>query len=219
MTTPTHSPPSLTHSLLNILLVLIESALALVLRLDSKLRRVAYPLVKNETIVLIRTYLPHTQIYASFTQKGILLDDKLPRGQEPDVIINAYTHELVMALAGHSSDKVDSLQMRGEHGAILEVRQFLLELGVGGIFGSLFGRFGKRHDDSTIDKATQKENKLTELKEQLHQKTQECEQLFSENKRLSTELAEAQGKQNALKIALIIMSLIAFVAIVAHMIW
>lgn len=218
MTTSTHPPSTLTHSLLNILLLLVESMLALVLRFDSKLRQKAYPLVKNDTLVLIRTYLPHTQIYASFTQKGVLLDDKPPRGREPDVIINAYTHELVMALVGHSSEKIDSLQMRGEQSAVLDLRQFLLELGVGGIFGTLFGKFGKK-ETNTHEKNIQKENKLAELAEKLHQKTLECEQLFSENKRLSTELAEYHGKHKALKIALIVMMVITLLAIVSHFIW
>lgn len=218
MTTSTHPPSTLTHSLLNILLLLIESMLALVLRFDGKLRQKAYPLVKNNTLVLIRTYLPHTHIYASFTQKGVLLDDKPPRGHEPDVVINAYTHELVMALIGHSSEKIDALQMRGEQAVVLDLRQFLLELGLGGVFGTLFGRFNKK-DINAEEKAAQKENKLAELTEKLHQKTLECEQLFSDNKRLRTELAEYQGKQKTLKIALIVMAIVAIVAIVANFIW
>lgn len=217
MTTPTPPSVPLTHSLLNVLLVLIESILALVLRLDGKLRRSAYPLVKNETVVLVRTYLPHTQIYATFTQKGVLLDTRLPRGREADVTINAYTHELFMVLVGHNTDKIDALQMRGERGTVNDVRQFLAELGLGGVLGSLLGKFKK--PDDTADKSAQKTEKLAELKEKLHQKTLECEQLFSDNKRLSTELAEAQGKQNALKIALIIVSVVAIFAIVANFIW
>ena len=106
---------TLSHSLLSIILVFIESALTLLLRLDSDLRKAAYPLAKQGTVVCLRLYLPHVQVFATFSYKGVLLDASLPANRsEPDVIINAYSIEILKALATHNSETIDKLQMRGE---------------------------------------------------------------------------------------------------------
>ena len=61
---------TLSHSLLNIILVFIESALTLLLRLDPELRKAAYPLAKQGTVVALRLYLPHVEVFATFNTKG-----------------------------------------------------------------------------------------------------------------------------------------------------
>ncbi|WP_261868760.1 hypothetical protein [Psychrobacter sp. JCM 18901] len=65
---------TLSHSFLNIILVFIESALTLLLRLDPELRKAAYPLAKQGTVVALRLYLPHVEVFATFSTKGVLLD-------------------------------------------------------------------------------------------------------------------------------------------------
>lgn len=142
MTIPHPNPQTspLTHSLLSVVLVLIEAILALVLRLDARLRRVVYPLVKADTLVCIRTYLPHTQVYASFTYKGVLLDIDPPKGRMPDVIINAYSHELFLAVMGGSHDKIDALQMRGNGEHIRLIQIFLSHLGIGSVIETLIAK-------------------------------------------------------------------------------
>lgn len=202
----------LTHSFLSILLVLIEAVLALVLRLDGNLRRIAYPLVKAQTLVCIRTYLPHTQVYASFSSKGVLLDTALPSHRTPDVTINAYSHELFLALAGNNVERIDRLQMRGDGEQITLVRAFLLALGIGGLFGVLFKKFRPKSD---IDGETnhQKQDDIAKLKASLSQKNKEIQLLNSNNSQLSAQLAELQGKYNTIKIALIVMTIITLIAI------
>lgn len=212
-TTPPHSSHSspLSRSLLNILLVLIESVLALVLRFDAKLRRAVYPLVKLETLVCIRTYLPHTQVYATFSYKGILLDDKAPLGHEPDVVINAYTHDIFGAILGQSDEQIDKLQMRGRNEDIRLIKAFLRQIGVGGVIQTIINKFKK--DNKA---ATPPENKLHKLNKQLDEKTRQVQHLQSENKRLSTQLAEMQGKQKTLTIVTVVALIVAIIAIVLY---
>lgn len=210
--TSNHSSP-LSHSVLNILLVLIESVLALVLRFDPKLRRAVYPLVKAETVVAIRTYLPHAQVYATFTYKGVLLDDELPKGREPEIVLNAYTHELFAALLGQNPESIDKLQMRGRAEDIVLLKDFLAQLGVGAVIQNLIGKF-KKDKQTPAEKAVYKENKVATLTAQLDEKTRQAEQLYSENKKLRTELAESQSKQKTMLVAFIVSAIIAFVAII-----
>lgn len=223
MTTPSSSSHTtqvspLTHSFLNILLVLIEASLALVLRLDGNLRRIVYPLVKTETLVCLRTYLPHAQIYASFTYKGVLLDTTAPKNRTPDVTINAYSHELFLSLIGNNIERIDGLQMRGDSEQVAQVRAFLGALGMGGIFGIFFKKFRPKPADST-ETTTKKQNELAELKATLTQKNREIQDLVSENKKLSTQLGELQGKYNAIKITMIVMATITILTIVGMAIW
>lgn len=213
----TSNPTSpLSRSVLNVFLVLIESVLALVLRFDPKLRRVVYPLVKAETLVAIRTYLPHTQVYATFSYKGVLIDDNLPIGREPDVVINAYTHELFAALLGQNPDSIDKIQMRGRASDILLLKDFLAQLGVGAVLTNLLGKFQKEKKTPS-EKAQYKENKIQTLSDELQIQSKKAQQLHSDNQKLRTQLAESQSKQKTLFIAFVVSSVIAFVAIVLRL--
>lgn len=208
----THPTSPLSRSVLNVLLVLIESSLALVLRFDPKLRRAVYPLVKAETVVAIRTYLPHTQVYATFSYKGVLIDDNLPAGRVPDVVINAYTHELFAALLSANTDSIDKLQMRGRAGDIVLLKAFLAQLGVGAVIQNLLGKLQK-------DKPTpaQKEDSLKTLSDKLQEQHKKAQALHSDNQKLRTQLAESQSKQKTLFIAFVVSFLIALIAIVLRL--
>ncbi len=209
----------LSRPLLNVILVLIESILTLVLRFDAQLRQIAYPLAQSGTLVAIRTYLPHTQVYATFSAKGVLLDDELPIGKtEPDVVINAYSFQLANALFGHNPSSIDALQIRGEATQVEHLKAFLLQVGVGGVVQNILNKI-KGKPQTPEQKAEQKENKIAKLTQALAEKTDENERLFIDNRRLGTQLAELQNKQKTTKIALIIMSVVALFAALSHIIW
>lgn len=140
---------TLSHSFLNIILVFIESALTLLLRLDPELRKAAYPLAKQGTVVALRLYLPHVEVFATFSTKGVLLDAQLPVGRsEPDVIINAYSIQIINAMTTHDSETTEKLQMRGESVQVQLVKHFIMQLGLGSLIQGLLQKFsggkGKR---------------------------------------------------------------------------
>lgn len=209
----------LSRSLLNIVLVLIEAVMTLILRFDPSLRRVAYPLVKNDTLVCIRTYLPHTQVYATFTYKGVLLDETLPAGRtRPDVIINAYTHELFTALVTHDVAKIETLQIRGRVEDVLLVKTFLAKMGIGGIVNDLMKRVRPAPDtpEEREIRITKQENDYNKLKTERDEQTRQNERLLAENRRLSIQITELQGKQKASFIAFCVATVVALVAIITH---
>ena len=132
------SQNSISNSLLNIVLVFAESAITLVLRFDANLRKAVYPLAQKSTVVCVRSYLPHTQFYATFTNKGILLDSELPHSAtEPDVVINAYSHQLINSLVSNDVTQINKITMRGGTETVTEVRNFLSQLGVASLFQGL----------------------------------------------------------------------------------
>ncbi|BFM02397.1 hypothetical protein Psyaliredsea_10440 [Psychrobacter alimentarius] len=140
---------TLSHSLLNIILVFIESALTLLLRLDPELRKAAYPLAKQGTVVALRLYLPHVEVFATFSTKGVLLDAELPIGRsEPDVIINAYSVQIINAISTHDSEATEKLQMRGESVQVQLVKQFIMQLGVGNLIRGVIQKFKGGKDKS-----------------------------------------------------------------------
>ena len=200
---------TLSHSFSNIILVFIESALTLLLRLDPELRRAAYPLAKQGTVVALRLYLPHVEIFATFSTKGVLLDAQLPIDRsEPDVIINAYSLQVINAITTHDSETTEKLQMRGESVQVQLVKQFIMQLGLGGLIQGLIKKIkgGKGKSKPTeADLAEKKENYKLRIKEQQTQ----INTLTIKNRELETTVKELQSKQKMLVIvtvaALVIM--------------
>lgn len=196
---------------LNVFLVFLESAITLVLRFDPKLRELAYPLADKDTVVCIRTYLPHTQIYVTFGFRGILLDDRLPPNKtHADIMVNAYSFQLMNVLKSHNQSSVDALQIRGEQADVAEFKAFLVRLGVGGAIQNLLQKFKGEPAPTPQEREQKQENykaKISELENKLAVAT-------TENARLKTALAEMTGKQKSTKTALIIMSIVAIVAVI-----
>lgn len=195
---------TLSHSLLNIILVFIESALTLLLRLDPELRKAAYPLAKQGTVVALRLYLPHVEVFATFSTKGVLLDAELPIGRsEPDVIINAYSIQIINAISTHDSEATEKLQMRGESVQVQLVKQFIMQLGVGNLIRGVVQKFkgGKDKTHPTdAERADKKESYKLRIKEQQTQ----INTLTIKNRELETTLKELQSKQKTLMIVTII---------------
>lgn len=206
---------TLSHSLINIILVFIESALTLLLRLDPELRKAAYPLAKQGTVVCLRLYLPHVEVFATFSHKGVLLDDRLPADrQEPDVIINAYSIQVINAVTTHDSATVDKLQMRGEVIQVQLVKQFILQLGLGsliqGLIKKIKGNKGKsKPSEDELEK--KKENYKLRISEQQTQ----ISVLTIKNRELETTVKELQSKQKLFITTTIIAVLVAIGLIIA----
>lgn len=200
---------TLSHSLLNIILVFIESALTLLLRLDPELRRAAYPLAKQSTVVCVRMYLPHVEVYATFSYKGVLLDANLPVGRtEPDVIINAYSIQVLSALTSHDIETADKLQMRGDSVQVQLVKQFILQMGFGSLIQSIIKKFkagSGKPKPSEAELASKKEDYKHRITEQQTQ----INTLTIKNRELETTVKELQSKQKIWMITAIIAIIVA----------
>lgn len=206
---------TLSHSLLSIILVFIESALTLLLRLDSDLRRAAYPLAKQGTVVCLRLYLPHVQVFATFSNKGVLLDANLPADRsEPDVIINAYSVEIIRAMATHDSQTISKLQMRGESQKVQLVRGFITQVGLGGLIQSLLKKF-KGTEGKGKPSDAEKEEKNSNYKLRITEQQTQINTLTIKNRELETAVKELHSKQKTFMIAAIVAIVIAIGALIA----
>lgn len=206
---------TLSHSLLNIILVFIESALTLLLRLDPALRKAAYPLAKKSTVVCLRLYLPHTEVYATFSYKGVLLDAALPSGRtEPDVIINAYSLQVLNVLTSHSETQLNKLQMRGDVVQVDLVKSFLLQLGLGSLVQSLLKKFKGSHKDTSAD-AEAREQKKNDYKIRIAEQQTQINTLTMKNRELETTVNELNSKHKTLLISTIVAVVIAIAAVIA----
>ena len=206
---------TLSHSFLNIILVFIESALTLLLRLDPELRKAAYPLAKQGTVVALRLYLPHVEVFATFSTKGVLLDSQLPvERSEPDVIINAYSIQVLNAITTHDSETTEKLQMRGESVQVQLVKQFMMQLGVGSLIRGLVKKFkggtGKSHP-TEAEMADKKESYKLRIKEQQTQ----INTLTIKNRELETTVKELQSRQKTLMIITVLAIIIMIGSIIA----
>ncbi|MGP9543520.1 hypothetical protein ACT3QR_00750 [Psychrobacter sp. AOP7-B1-25] len=206
---------TLSHSFLNIILVFIESALTLLLRLDPELRKAAYPLAKQGTVVALRLYLPHVEVFATFNTKGVLLDAQLPIGRsEPDVVINAYSIQVINAITTHDSETTEKLQMRGESIQVQLVKQFIMQLGLASL---IQGLIKKIKGDKTKTKPTEAdlEEKKNNYKLRIKEQQTQINTLTIKNRKLETTVKELQSKQKTLMIVTIIALVVMIGSVVA----
>ncbi|MGO2386697.1 MAG: hypothetical protein ACTH6Z_06140 [Psychrobacter sp.] len=206
---------TLSHSFLNIILVFIESALTLLLRLDPELRKAAYPLAKQGTVVALRLYLPHVEVFATFNTKGVLLDAQLPIGRsEPDVVINAYSIQVINAITTHDSETTEKLQMRGESIQVQLVKQFIMQLGLASL---IQGLIKKIKGDKTKTKPTEAdlEEKKNNYKLRIKEQQTQINTLTIKNRELETTVKELQSKQKTLMIVTVIALVVMIGSVIA----
>ena len=206
---------TLSHSLLNIILVFIESALTLLLRLDPELRKAAYPLAKQSTVVALRLYLPHVEVFATFSTKGVLLDAQLPVGRsEPDVVINAYSIQVINAITTHDRETTEKLQMRGESVQVQLVKQFIMQLGLGSLIQGLIRKI-KGGKGKTKPSDAEMAEKKDHYKERIKEQQTQINTLTIKNRELETTVKELQSKQKTFMIVTVVALVVAVVSIIA----
>ena len=206
---------TLSHSLFNIILVFIESALTLLLRLDPELRKAAYPLAKQSTVVALRLYLPHVEVFATFSTKGVLLDAQLPVGRsEPDVVINAYSIQVINAITTHDRETTEKLQMRGESVQVQLVKQFIMQLGLGSLIQGLIRKI-KGGKGKTKPSDAEMAEKKDHYKERIKEQQTQINTLTIKNRELETTVKELQSKQKTFMIVTVVALVVAVVSIIA----
>ena len=206
---------TLSHSLLNIILVFIESALTLLLRLDPELRKAAYPLAKQGTVVALRLYLPHVEVFATFSTKGVLLDAELPVGRsEPDVVINAYSIQVINAITTHDRETTEKLQMRCESVQVQLVKQFIMQLGLGSLIQGLIRKI-KGGKGKTKPSDAEMAEKKDHYKERIKEQQAQINTLTIKNRELETTVKELQSKQKTFMIVTVVALVVAVVSIIS----
>lgn len=206
---------TLSHSLLNIILVFIESALTLLLRLDPELRKAAYPLAKQGTVVALRLYLPHVEVFATFSTKGVLLDAELPVGRsEPDVVINAYSIQVINAITTHDRETTEKLQMRGESVQVQLVKQFIMQLGLGSLIQGLIRKI-KGGKGKTKPSDAEMAEKKDHYKERIKEQQTQINTLTIKNRELETTVKELQSKQKTFMIVTMVALVVMIGSIIA----
>ncbi|MED6318386.1 MAG: hypothetical protein VYA60_14285 [Pseudomonadota bacterium] len=206
---------TLSHSLLNIILVFIESALTLLLRLDPELRKAAYPLAKQGTVVALRLYLPHVEVFATFSTKGVLLDAELPVGRsEPDVVINAYSIQVINAITTHDRETTEKLQMRGESVQVQLVKQFIMQLGLGSLIQGLIRKI-KGGKGKTKPSDAEMAEKKDHYKERIKEQQAQINTLTIKNRELETTVKELQSKQKTFMIVTMVALVVMIGSIIA----
>lgn len=212
-------------SLLTALLVVVESALSLILRFDAKLRQTAYPLAQSETLVCIRSYVPHEEVYVTFTFKGVLIDTQLASDKKPDVVINAYSFQILTSLFSNKQATIDKLQFRGDATKVAQVKAFLLQLSVASLVEMIKDKTSakthknnNKHQDNQNSESTNQNNNNeknhtnSDNKNKIQQLYQQLDSVTIENKKLSTQVKELQNKQKLHIYALIIIFAFAIIS-------
>lgn len=185
---------SINHSLLTVFLVVIESLLTLLLRFDSQLRKCAYPLVTEGSLIAIRSYLPHNEIYLTFTLKGLLFDSKMPENKDrPDIIVNAHSFEIINAVISDKQKAVNKLQFRGEEKQVQLFKEFLYNLSINNLTSNIIQGLSSRKSGDK-DSKSEKEPEI-DYHEKYNELKKEYNLLKIDNKKLTTQVVESKSRK------------------------
>ena len=205
---------------LDFFLVVAESMLTLILRFDAQLRQAAYPLAQAQVVVEINTYLPNERIYLSFSTKGILLDADLPiQKDQADIMVNAYSFQVILAILSDKEAKIDALQCLGDEQKVQWLKHFLQTLSVSHLLAQLLALFdkNKKETPSQEEQEANKQQKITDYQEKIAKLEQSNDQLMTDNGRLVAQLAELKSRQNVYTYLSIAFAIISVVAVVMLM--
>ncbi len=195
---------SATNSFKTAFLVIAESFLTLILRFDGQLRKRAYPLAIDGSLIAIRSYLPHDEIYLTFNFKGLLLDAQMPAHKErADVIVNAHSFEIIKAILSNNKKTVDKLQILGDEKQVELFKSFLYQLSINTfIENSIKQLINKptKNKDNSKENVNEEKKKKQQTNEDYHIQYRELNaqyyMLKNENKRIDTHKAELESRKD-----------------------
>lgn len=201
---PNQTSSNFGETALSIILVLAESLLTLLLRFDGHLRQLMYPLAQDNTVLCIRSYVPHVSIYATFTVNGVLLDSHLQPNQQVDVTLNGFTWEVIQAVVSQRVSVVENLHFRGEIEKVAQVKAFFLAISVVTFVQEMLQKFtGKSQQPSEKPKKS-----LHEYQQKVELQKQQINELTIKNTEMQTVLLELKSQNKILKVSLGIMMLL-----------
>ncbi len=102
------------HPVQTVLLIILESLLTFLLKTDRLSRQQAHTLIQREVIVEVRTYFPADTFYATFTDKGVLLDFSVPEGRIIDAIVTASIPDLTRAFMTAPPQILEKIHVEGD---------------------------------------------------------------------------------------------------------
>ena len=130
-----------------------------------------------------------------------------------NVIINAYSIQVINAITTHDSETTEKLQMRGESVQVQLVKQFIMQLGLGSLIQGLIKKIkgGKGKTKPTeAEMADKKDSYKLRIKEQQTQ----INTLTIKNRELEITVKELQSKQKTLIIVTVAALVIMIAAII-----
>lgn len=207
-------------TLLNIVLAMVETIITLLLRFDAPLRQAAYPLAQNNTVVCVRSYVPHVTFYATFTVNGVLLDSQLQPSQQVDVTINGFTWQIAQAIFTNQPKAIDALQMRGEVDDVAQVTHFLNTIGVVQVVQQLIASVSKKGkksaqtDAAAQNQAVSKQQAIAEYKARISEQESQINALTIEQAQHNAQIAELNSKNKTLKIALMVVAVLWIITLI-----
>lgn len=204
------------HPIYSVVLIVLESLLTFLLHHDRYVRQLARGLIAREAVIEIRTYLPAETLYATFTDKGVLLDFKLPAGRSMDGRVTASFSDLVRGFVSAPPAILAKLQLEGDTEVIGELRQLMESFNLQHLLNSWwrYGVFGKSadKDNKTNQRVKPLLKKIDEQKKQLDTLTlQQHEQAYV--------LRQLQYRYNRLKWSALVVITVLMIALLGSMFW
>ncbi|WP_394260915.1 hypothetical protein [Moraxella boevrei] len=209
---PEPNAQTLSKTALGVVLVLLETLLALLLRFDANLRQVMYPLAQRNLVLCIRSYVPHVTIYATFTVNGVLLDSELRPNQQVDVTINGFSFQVLQALFGNKPSVLKQLQFRGESADVIDVKAFFTAVAISKVVQELIAKFKGK----SKDKPEKPKRSVEEYQQKIEEQKQQINALTVKTAEAETALLQVKSQNKILKISLgVAVLIIVVLAIVA----
>lgn len=198
--------------ILSLVLVFIETLLSWLLKYDANLRQLVHPLSQQNTVLCVRTYLPHRIFYVSFTDKGMLFDTQLPDNkQQEDILLSTYSLQLLNALMSHDHKTISKLQMRGETYLVEQVQNVFLGLGFAQLMQTLLSKLKSLNVGTVADE----QKKLMVYKQRINDQQAQINQLTLNYHELKANKQALEQKLRLLWVGMGILTLICVILMVS----
>jgi LysM repeat protein len=124
--------------------------------------------------------------------------------------------QVINALTTHDIESTEKLQMRGEVVQVQLVKQFIMQMGLGGIIQGLIKKI--KGSEKTKPSDAEKQEKTDNYKARIAEQQTQINTLTIKNRELETTLKELQSKQKLVMISAVVAVVIALIAIIAFFI-
>lgn len=113
------------HPIQTVTLVVLESLLTFLLHNDASSHQVAHGLIARQAVVEVRTYFPAQTFYATFSDKGVLLDFEKPEHQAVDGLVTASMPDMVRAFLSAPEHILSKIRVDGDEALTEALRQLM----------------------------------------------------------------------------------------------
>ncbi len=164
-------------ALASVVLIVLETLISGLLRVDRESRELAQPFVDHHATIRVQAQFPALVFYASFTEKGLLLDWLEPPRAVIAGTVTASLMDLVRGFVTAPSHVLDKIQIEGDLDTVQRLEALMQSLNIQHIFKNGWRMFWNAANEPDLQPRKSRVNRSSTLVRKLEHQQKLMEQL------------------------------------------